>query len=118
MPSIEKRTENTYRITVSCGYAPNGSKIRKYKKVTMPEGLSEKQKEKELNKIAVMFEQAVINGTHLDGEKVTLAEFSDIWIQDYAENHLAESTLKSYKTRIKQRISMRTYRLIQRLILV
>ena len=56
MPSIEKRTENTYRITVSCGYVPNGSKIRKYKKVTMQEGLSEKQKEKELNKIAVMFE--------------------------------------------------------------
>ena len=35
---------------------------------------------------------------------MTLAEFSDIWIQDYAESHLAESTLKSYNTRIKQRI--------------
>ena len=104
MPSIEKRTENTYRITVSCGYAPNGSKIRKYKKATLPEGLSEKQKKIELNKIAVMFERTVINGTYLDGEKVTLAEFVDKWLEDYAKRHYAPKTFYNSKRMLELRI--------------
>ena len=104
IPSIEKRATNKYRITVSCGYAPDGSKIRQHKTVTLPVGLTERQREKELNRIAVLFEQEVNNGTYLDGEKITLAEFADIWLERYANKKLAPSTLHVYKMRVEKRI--------------
>jgi len=104
MPSIEKRSTNKYRITVSCGYAPDGSKIRQHKTVTLPVGLTERQKEKELNRIAVLFEQEVNNGTYLDGEKITLAEFSKKWLEDYAQQHYAPKTLYGSKRMLELRI--------------
>jgi len=44
MASIEKRSENTYRIVVSAGYDAAGRKIRKYYTVTLPDGMTERQR--------------------------------------------------------------------------
>ena len=104
MASIEKRSENTYRIAVSNGYDSKGKKIRKYKTVKLDNSLTEKQKEKELQKQAVLFEQIVESGTFLDGEKITFGEFINKWLIDYAENRLALSTLNPYKMRLEKRI--------------
>ncbi|MDL2248369.1 site-specific integrase, partial [Tyzzerella sp. OttesenSCG-928-J15] len=104
MASIEKRSDNKYRITVSCGYAPDGRKLRKHKTVTLEAGLTERQKEKEINRLAVLFEQQVNNGTYLDGEKITFGEFAEKWLTDYADKNLAPSTLHVYRMRIEKRI--------------
>ena len=104
MASIEKRSDNTYRITVSCGYDSLGKKLRKSKTVTIPENMTEKQREKELNKQAVLFEKQVEDGTYLDGSKVTFAQFTEKWIKEYAEKQLSLGTFKTYLTRIEKRI--------------
>ena len=44
-----------------------------------------------------MFENEVLNGVYLDGEKITFAEFTQKWFEDYAEKNLALTTLQSYK---------------------
>ena len=104
MASIEKRSNNTYRITVSCGYSPEGKKLFKKKTVTIESTLTERQKEKRLNELAVLLEREVQSGTYLDGEKVTVREFAEKWLAEYAEKQLAPATIAVYKTRIEKRI--------------
>lgn len=104
MANIERRSENTYRITVSCGRAMDGKKIRKHKTVKLPDGMTERQRQKELNRLAILFEQEVETGQFLDGAKITFAEFTQIWLEDYAEKRLAPGTLNPYKTRLEKRI--------------
>ena len=104
MANIEKRSENTYRITVSTGYDYKGKKLRKYRTVTLPDGMTERQKEKELNRQAVLFEQEVQTGAYLDGANITFATFTQKWLDNYAEKRLAPGTLKPYKMRLEKRI--------------
>lgn len=104
MASIEKRSGDTYRITVSCGYDSFGKKLRKSKTVTLNEGLTERQRDKELNRLAVLFETEVENGTFLDGNKITLKDFIEKWLEDYAEKNLAPATLHVYKMRLEKRV--------------
>ena len=61
MASIEKRG-NSYRIVVCTGYDANGKKIRETEKFEPDErfnSLTEKQKQKELNRFAAEFESKV-----------------------------------------------------------
>lgn len=104
MASIEKRGNNTYRITVSCSYNTAGKKIRKHKTITLNDNLTQKQKEKEIQKQCVLFEDEVKKGNYLDGNSLTLGEFIDIWLRDYAEKEFAPSTLHIYKMRLDKRI--------------
>lgn len=104
MASIEKRGENTYRITVSAGYDSKGEKIRKRKTITLDPKLTPKQIEKELQKQAALFESEVENGTYLDGGKLTFGEFCEKWLQDYAEKNLELRTIANYKELINKRI--------------
>lgn len=104
MASIKKRGNGIYQITVSNGYDIYGKKIREYKTVEFPSNMSEKEQEYEIRKIADEFEHKVKTGNYLDGEKITLAEFIEIWLKEYAEKEYRPSTLKVYKTRINTRI--------------
>ena len=104
MASIEKRSENTYRITVSCGYDVNGKKLFKKKTVTLEPTLTEKQKEKKLNELSVVFEREVRNGTYLDGETITSADFAARWMKDYAEKQLEPKTIYSYRLMLDLRV--------------
>lgn len=104
MASIEKRGPNTYRITVSNGYDVFGKKIREKKTVTLPSNMEEADQEMEIKRIADEFERTVRTGNYLDGEKVTLAEFIQVWWEDYALKTYRPSTLKVYMTRINARI--------------
>jgi integrase len=105
MASIEWRNNNTScRIVVSCGYLPNGKKDRRFKTVTFADGMTQKQREKEAQKQAVLFERQVESGTYLDGEKITFGEFCEKWLADYAEKQLAPATLKDYRSRLKHRL--------------
>lgn len=97
MAFYEKVSEYTYRLTVCQGYDSKGKKLRKRKTIKLDETLTAKQAEKELNRQMVMFENEVLNGIYLDGEKLTFAEFAKRWLEDYAKRNLALTTLQSYK---------------------
>lgn len=96
MGAIEKRGNNSYGITVSCGYDNTGKKIFKKKTVTLPDGMTQKQINKELNEQLVMFQREVANGTYLDGSKLTFSEYAEKWLKDYAEVQLRPKTTAHY----------------------
>jgi integrase len=100
--SIEKRSDNSYRIIVSTGYDSQGKKIRKQRSITLSEELTPKQAEKELQRLATLFEEEVQKGTYLDGGKLTFAEFIEIWLKDYAEANLQPKTLNRYQGLLKR----------------
>lgn len=104
MASIKKRGENSYRITVSCGYDSQGRKLVETKTISLDPGLTKKQVEKELQKQAALFEREVENGTYLDGSKITFAEFTERWRKDYAEKQLEPKTYHRYKDMLNSRI--------------
>ena len=96
MPSIKKRSENTYLITVSDGYDREGRKIAGYKTVHVDPSLTSKQKEKEVARIAALFEVEFKQGKHID-PSVTYADFAHRWLSDHCEVNLERKTSASYK---------------------
>ena len=56
MANIKKRG-NTYNISVSCGYTPQGKQIRKYMTWKPAPNMTEKQIKKELERQKVLFEE-------------------------------------------------------------
>ena len=95
MATIRKRGD-TYQIRVSTGYDING----KHKEQAMtwkPEpGMTKRQIEKELNRQAVMFEEACNRGFKTSAVK--FQELSEEWFENYAKLNLRSTTY----TRMKQ----------------
>lgn len=96
MASIEKRSDNSFRITVSLGYDSLGKK--RFAKMTWkPEtNLTEKQIQKKLNQLAFKFEEEVKSGKFV-GKNIRFNQFSQTWIEQYAEHNLAVKTVERYK---------------------
>ena len=103
MASVLKRG-CSYHIMVSCGYDLNGKQIRKTKNWRPPDKMSPSQVRKELERIKVEFEQAVLNGRILD-ENINFKDFSDRWLRDYGETQLAPKTYDRYKRMLDDRIN-------------
>ena len=104
MASVEKRKDGSYRVIVSCGYDVSGKKIRKFKTIKLPPNLTERQKQNELQRQKILFENEVLNKNYLDGEKITFAEFTEIWIEKHAKIKYAPASLKPCLARLKDRI--------------
>lgn len=104
MGSIRKRGKNSYFLTVSQGYDKNGKKLFKNKTITFPANLTDKQVEKELIIEMDKFEKEVQRGTYLNGN-ITLNEFAEKWLKDYAETNIRLTTLTRYK-KLLERILM------------
>ncbi|BAH07659.1 site-specific integrase [Clostridium kluyveri] len=103
MASIEKRGDNSYRLTVSCGYDKKGKKIIKRKTINLSHIRPGKQLE-EANKQWVLFKDEIEKGIYLDSGKITFEEFIKKWLKDYAEAELAPKTLYRYKELLYTRI--------------
>ena len=82
MASITEK-DGVYQITVSLGTDYQGKKIRRYKSWTPPEGMSPKRREKEVQKIAVEFENECLQNRYYDMD-ITLHDFAEQWFKDYA----------------------------------
>lgn len=80
MATIQKRN-NSYKITVSCGYDMNKRQIRKAMTWKPEPNMSEKQIEKELQRQATLFEERCLKGQVLD-ENIRFSEFAEIWMND------------------------------------
>jgi len=103
MASIEQRG-NSYRITVSTGYDVAGKKLREKATFTPDSDMTPKQQQKALDTFVFNFEERVLNGKYLKGEKITLQEFTEYWIKEYALQQLEKTTLEDYNAVLTQKI--------------
>lgn len=94
MATIEKRG-NSYRITVSNGYDINGNQIKERFTYKPSGNLTANQLKKELERQALLFEEQVRNGISNLGN-IRFADFTKIFIEDYAKKNLKLSTLTGY----------------------
>lgn len=100
MASIRKRGDS-YIIRVSCGYDTKGKQIEKYLTWKPSAGMTQKQIDKELNRVAVEFETKVQNGSVLDSS-TKFADFAEYWVTEYAEKQLRPTTTEGYKQMLRR----------------
>lgn len=103
MASIEKRGKS-YSITVSNGYDIYGKKLREKTTFTPDPNMTPKQQQKALEAYVFEFEQRVKNGKLLTGDKLTLKEYSDRWLEEYAKTNLTQVSYRNYCDILKLRI--------------
>ncbi len=80
MATIRKRG-NSYQIRVCCGTNINGKKIVEAMTWKPEENMTQKQIQKELNRIAVHFEENVKKGIVKKDNKIKLSDFCDIYLE-------------------------------------
>lgn len=103
MASIRERN-GSYQITVSRGYDINGKKLLETKTFTPDPSLTPKKREKAVAEFAQQFESQVKNGFAMDGRKITLKDFSDRWLAEYAAVNLQPGTVTKYTEELNDKI--------------
>lgn len=103
MVNIREKNNYSYEVTVSLGYDSNGKKLRKTKTFKKPNDMTPKKWEKEIERVALEYETEVLKGLYLESD-ITLKEYKDKWLKDYAENTLEQTTLDSYKLELDTKI--------------
>ena len=96
MASIRKRGDN-YQVIVSNGYDSKGKKLTESITWIPDPTKTEKQNQKDLNIFAMEFEQKVKCGKFLSGEKMSLKDFVEKWLAEYASVQLKPTTYENYK---------------------
>ena len=66
--------------------------------------MTSKQQQKALEKFVYEFEEKVKGGKYLSGEKMSLKDFYEYWLKEYADKQLEKTTLASYIAEIEQKI--------------
>ena len=57
-----------------------------------------------MEEFARKFEADIKNGVALDGRKITLKEFVDRWLEEYAAQKLQPGTVEKYKAELDKKI--------------
>lgn len=96
MASIRKRGKG-YQVTVSNGRDIHGRQIIETATFTPNPDKTDKQNQKALERFAMDFEDRVKSGKYLDGEKITLTQFSAKWFAEYADIQLEATTTSIYR---------------------
>ncbi len=98
MATIRKRG-NSYQIRVSVGYDTSGSHKEQAMTWKPAEGMTERQIQKELNRQAVMFEEACAHGYRTSAVK--FQELAEEWFEEYGKLNLRNTTF--YRTKLLTR---------------
>jgi integrase len=94
LATIEKRG-NSYRIMASCGYDVDGTQEKRRMTWKPEPGMTERQIQKELNRVAVLFEEECQG--HALVKTVKFQIFAEQWFSEYAEPSLRVRTIDRYK---------------------
>lgn len=103
MANIERRGENTFRVTISAGFDGDGIRVRKKKTFNLDPNMTEKQKDKEIDRMAALFDAQVTGGAVIDSS-IKFSEYVKVWLEKYALTSLQPNTFVSYKKEIDNRI--------------
>lgn len=103
MASIRERN-GSYQITVSTGRDIYGRKLRQTITFTPDPTLTPKKREKAVEEFARDFEQKILSGAAMDGRKITLKEFADRWLVEYAAQKLQPATVNAYCSELEEKI--------------
>ena len=103
MASIKERN-GSYQITVSCGRDIYGKKLIETTTYTPDPSLTPKKRQKAVEEFARQFEADIKNGIAMDGRKITLKEFTDRWLREYASQKLQPGTVEKYKAELGDKI--------------
>lgn len=95
MATVRKRKNGSYQIRVFCGLNSKAQRIDKSMTWTPPEGMTQKQIDRELERKKVLFEQEVKSGNFYDSN-MTFEALSKKWMDEYARQKLAPMTITSY----------------------
>ena len=93
MAAIQRRG-NSFRIKVSCGYDTHGKQVVQSMTWKPDEGMTEKQIEKEVQRQAVLFEEACLKGNVV--ATIKFEDFARQWFTEYAEIKLKQRTVEGY----------------------
>lgn len=107
MASIEKRGQNTWRLTVELGTGADGKRIRRRKTIKVEDKslLKTTKKLREyLEQEWLKFKMEVESGEYIKPEKMTLSAFAEEWRTKYAEKKLSPLTSKTYLHHIHNHI--------------
>ena len=121
MASIKKTGNNSYQITVSCGYDSAGKKIRR-KTTYKPELLttkgnpkSEASIEKDVVAFAADFERKVLTGQYTAGHTMTFEKYAGKYLTECAEETQAPRTLQSTRSAVAEFIDAFGYMALENL---
>lgn len=89
MATIQKRG-GSYLIRVSCGYDTKGKQVIQSMTWKPDDKMTPKQVEKQLNRQAVMFEEACMRG--FQSKAVKFETFAEEWFEEYAKPNLRNTT--------------------------
>jgi hypothetical protein len=99
MASIKERS-GSYQITVSCGRDIYGKKLIETTTYTPDPSLTPKKRQKAVEEFARQFEADIKNGIAMDGRKISLKEFTDRWLGEYASQKLQPGTVEKYQAEL------------------
>lgn len=89
MATIQKRGDS-YSIRVSCGYDSKGKQVIQSMTWKPEPGMTSKQIDKEVNRQAVMFEEACNKG--YQSKAIKFEVFAEQWFEEYAKPNLRNTT--------------------------
>ncbi len=95
MATIRKRN-NTYLITVSCGYDITGKQIRRTMTYKPEQGMNQRQIEKEVQRQAVLFEEDCQKGLVMSGN-IRFELYAKKWFE-YKRTEVRARTYASYQS--------------------
>lgn len=96
MATIQKRN-GSYVIRVSCGYDVNGKQIRQSMTWTPSPNMTKRQIEKELNRQATLFEEAVKTGQIINSG-IKFETVAEEWLKTFCQKHnLKYVTVHSFR---------------------
>jgi len=103
MAYIKMRDDDTALVTVSAGTDGKGKKIRKAKTFKKPPKMSFNRWEKEVEKLAIEFEQEM-NRYDIVNSDIPLKDFAEKWLNEYGKQNLEQTTLDFYRRELKNKI--------------
>ena len=95
--SIRRRSNNSWELTIELDRDPQGKRKRKFVNVKGKKADAERR----LRALITRLE----GGLPLDSSKVTVAEFLEGWLRDYAETNTSPRTVQGYRGVINRYLS-------------
>lgn len=101
---LQNRGNGSWRLTISDGYNPDGSKRRLCRTIKVDPNKTERAQRRDAEKQAAIIESAFLKKQINPGAMVTMKELAEDYLDDCAERGLKQRTIKQYRDVIDGRV--------------